>query len=162
MKQCSYCFKYKPESEFTYSKQSKDKLYSHCKVCCAEKMKDYREKNKERIRYKKKDAHIRDKESNCKVIIKKLNSSRQKAVDRNHKSCKESKQELIKRFSKYCNSCGKFIGASIHLDHCHKTGKFRGFICQNCNLIIGYAQENIQNLLYVIEYLKSNSEISSP
>jgi hypothetical protein len=32
-----------------------------------------------------------------------------------------------------CECCGAVPGKrGLHLDHCHKTGKFRGWLCQRC------------------------------
>lgn len=39
-------------------------------------------------------------------------------------------------------------------DHCHKSGKFRGWICQPCNKMLGFALDNIDTLQKAIIYLK--------
>jgi hypothetical protein len=40
-----------------------------------------------------------------------------------------------------------------HVDHCHKTGKVRGLLCQRCNHLVGNAQDNIQLLMEAAMYL---------
>jgi len=38
-----------------------------------------------------------------------------------------------------CNICNKPIsGRSLHLDHDHKTGLFRGWLCYRCNVNFGW------------------------
>lgn len=46
---------------------------------------------------------------------------------------------------------------SLHVDHCHSTGKVRGLLCFNCNTAIGLIGEDIELLQRAIEYLKNNS-----
>ena len=41
-------------------------------------------------------------------------------------------------------------------DHDHKTDKFRGWICFNCNTGLSNAKDNIKTLENWIEYLKGN------
>ncbi len=48
--------------------------------------------------------------------------------------------------------CGKTT--RLCLDHCHKTGKIRGILCNNCNSIIGLCKENIETLSKLISYLE--------
>ena len=40
------------------------------------------------------------------------------------------------------------------LDHNHKTGKFRGWICQHCNNALSGARDKIKTLKNMIEYLE--------
>ena len=40
------------------------------------------------------------------------------------------------------------------LDHDHKTGKFRGWICHTCNRAIGQLQDNVRILQNAIKYLE--------
>ncbi len=39
------------------------------------------------------------------------------------------------------------------VDHCHTTGKIRGILCHNCNLILGNAKDNSDILRAAIGYL---------
>jgi len=78
----------------------------------------------------------------------------------------------LKRFEKLagrpcgeiCEACGKHCpknyvpgnGNSRRLvyDHSHKTGRFRGWICQGCNKALGSANDSIETLQKLIEYLR--------
>lgn len=46
--------------------------------------------------------------------------------------------------------------AMLSVDHCHNSTKVRGLLCGNCNLGIGYFQDDIVRLENAIEYLKRN------
>lgn len=51
-------------------------------------------------------------------------------------------------------------GSSItpfHLDHCHTTDKFRGYLCANCNKGLGCFQDDTEALERAVEYLKRTS-----
>ena len=45
-------------------------------------------------------------------------------------------------------------------DHCHETGRFRGVLCQNCNLVLGHARDSVEVLLKAAEYLKQAQSAS--
>ena len=40
------------------------------------------------------------------------------------------------------------------LDHCHRTNKIRGFICNKCNTALGMIEDNIQTAKNIVKYLK--------
>lgn len=44
----------------------------------------------------------------------------------------------------------------MNLDHCHATGKFRGWLCRTCNLGIGQLNDNIEGLIRALAYLQKN------
>lgn len=47
-----------------------------------------------------------------------------------------------------------------HLDHNHSTGKIRQILCNNCNSLIGYAQENVEVLTSAIDYLNKHRSLN--
>lgn len=54
-----------------------------------------------------------------------------------------------------CECCGKPPGKKgIALDHDHKTGKFRGWLCAKCNLGIGALGDSMEAVLAAIAYLE--------
>jgi hypothetical protein len=64
-----------------------------------------------------------------------------------------------------CAICGKkesslsnYSDSIKHLsvDHNHMTGEVRGLLCDKCNRMIGYANENIKILNNAIRYLEEN------
>jgi len=65
-----------------------------------------------------------------------------------------------KRFSRYgitelgprCEVCGS--ESRLCADHDHTTGKFRGTLCNKCNSVLGLANDSIDTLLKLIEYLR--------
>ena len=58
-----------------------------------------------------------------------------------NKKCKICQRDLID--SEHC-----------HTDHNHVTGKIRGLLCNNCNLLLGQAHDNIEILRKAIKYLQ--------
>lgn len=56
-----------------------------------------------------------------------------------------------------CGSRGKKRNGIV-LDHNHKIGEFRGWLCSNCNTIIGLAHEDTETLEIIINYLKKFNE----
>ena len=67
-------------------------------------------------------------------------------------------------YSMLCKQDGKcaICRCSTHLDkfnvdHNHKTNKARGLLCHRCNLLIGFADDNIELLKSCITYIRQNS-----
>lgn len=49
---------------------------------------------------------------------------------------------------------GKRGKGRMVVDHCHRTGKIRGWICDDCNVALGRVDDSITTLKALIEYLK--------
>ena len=50
-----------------------------------------------------------------------------------------------------CACCGAV--RRLHMDHCHRTDRFRGYVCSHCNTMIGLAGESRTGLENGIWYL---------
>ena len=55
--------------------------------------------------------------------------------------------------SDICPICNKIMKTKA-LDHCHKTGKIRGFICRKCNSGLGFLYDDKEILLRAIKWLE--------
>ena len=112
-------------------------------------MKDYYEKNKERIKEYDKDYYEKNKER-----IKEYDKEYRKTPQGKKtqiiscwkkmglKETKEKIEELYEIYTtiKFCEACdveltrtGTRCSTDICLDHCHTTGKFRFMLCGTCN-----------------------------
>jgi hypothetical protein len=47
-----------------------------------------------------------------------------------------------------------------HLDHCHKTGKVREFLCPCCYVGLGHFKDNTESLMSAIKYLDKHKEFN--
>jgi hypothetical protein len=127
-KRCNKCLKLKPVSAFTLRG---GKRYKTCKQCQAETW----ERNKlaqgfsreeiQELRAKKKGTHYIE----------------QRKEQRN--CCAICERPETK---------GK-VRSSLVRDHCHKTGKSRGLLCDRCNILLGRVDEDILFLRKIISYL---------
>lgn len=155
-KKCCGCKEIKDLIQFGTARKRPDGVKSDCMICASKRAKKWRgeniaktlEKNKNNARQKRAEGNRRF------LIVNKLSSSRRNARIRNHKPCTATPEELEPLFTTMCQICGVDCGNAICLDHCHVTGVFRGFICNGCNAIIGYARENVDRLGKIIDYLR--------
>lgn len=56
-----------------------------------------------------------------------------------------------------CKICGvpeMELNRRLHLDHDHKTGRFRGLLCKKCNSLLGFVNDNPKILEAAISYLE--------
>lgn len=73
---------------------------------------------------------------------------------------REQRKKLLDKLagrprSDNCEICDS--RSEIHFDHCHTSGRFRGWICQRCNLVLGNVEDNPALLRELAEYLERNN-----
>ena len=71
----------------------------------------------------------------------------------------EQYHEMLKDQNSQCAICQKHsldLNQRLCIDHDHRTGRIRGLLCRQCNLVIGNASEKIETLLQAIDYLRRN------
>ncbi len=60
-----------------------------------------------------------------------------------------------------CLICGRHqdeFKKKLAIDHCHETGKVRGLLCGDCNIMLGMCDDDYNILSVAIEYLESHNE----
>ncbi len=53
-----------------------------------------------------------------------------------------------------CDACGH-VSTRLHMDHCHQTGYFRGFLCPSCNMGLGHIGDTAAAVAKVLAYVQS-------
>lgn len=120
----------------------------------------------------------------CKDCVKKYYRENKKSINKKHKEYRDShkaerrKQDLKNKYNITLNQYNKLVEDQkgvceicklpetrkgnnrkikrLSVDHCHKTGKVRGLLCQKCNSVLGYVDENKSILNNMIIYLERN------
>ena len=134
MKKCIKCNELKPLSEFNFRNKDKGYRHSKCKLCNQEY---------NRYRWNNNINGARDK------TRKNATAYRYKYE---YNMPKDVMDKMLKDNTGACEMCKK--EGILFVDHCHKTKKYRGLLCRSCNLVLGYAKDNINTLLAGAEYLK--------
>lgn len=86
-----------------------------------------------------------------------LATSRHHAKKRGFISCSATAEEIKSAFTGYCHICGVpeiECTRKLSMDHDHATGQFRGWLCGNCNHILGKSGDSSEHLLKAARYLK--------
>lgn len=72
-------------------------------------------------------------------------------------------EDIIQDLINGCGACGSKEDLCIDHDHSICSGKkvclecYRGILCRSCNLVAGYANDNIDKLISVMSYLLSKT-----
>lgn len=136
-KRCWRCGITKPNEKFRTHKHTdtrNGKSYSRMNVRCSKCIDD-----------DSKEIILRTNRSKIRVKINKSNHAARKY---GHKPCITPINELEKTYTETCEYCKRFVGTKINLDHCHKTGIFRAWLCSRCNTKMGVLDSpDIQELI---------------
>jgi len=133
-KKCKLCGIMKPFSEFWKKGDNKDGHRNRCISCCSKVQKKYRV----------------DPERERKYNLKKKYGITPEEYD-----------EMLKNQNGVCKICGTDIPKGkgrFHIDHCHRTDKIRGLLCNNCNSMLGFINDNSFILIKAIRYLSSQTK----
>ncbi len=149
MKTCTKCGESKELGEFALERRGKYGRKSMCKKCDCNYSIQYRIANPEKR--KEQDMRWRNKYPARARLI----SLREGAKKRNHAPPAISESELEALTQNHEGTCdmGTCERKATHLDHCHKTGRVRGILCNQCNTAIGLLEDSMAKLQAAIDYL---------
>jgi len=100
-----------------------------------------------------KDAWDRWRKTPRGQVMMNLSNGKARAAEGGFAPCAASVEEVLDAMVADCPIC-LTENADMVVDHCHATGKFRGWICRSCNGAIGLLQDNIETLRRAIAYLR--------
>ncbi len=119
-KTCRICGEEKYIIEYyDSSSRTRDGLRHECKTCVNKKQRGYYIENKEYLDQKNREGYYKRK---YKLTLEEI--------------------ENLKKLANYkCEIC--YQDKPLVIDHCHKTGKIRGILCNQCNQALGSINESI-------------------
>lgn len=121
---------------------------------------EYRERNREKLRERSKAYYYANKEKcyAANVAWKKANAEYCREQHRIQEKIRTERKRVEaaggRTRPEVCDVC-KRVGV-IRWDHCHQSGKFRGWLCARCNNTLGHCQDNPEILKALILYLEKN------
>lgn len=138
----------------------------------AEYYREYAKKNKERIRNRQRewlagDPARRARYTEAQRARTKANPEKYRTYFRNHHIKKtygitaEQFERMLQDQGGVCAICRRLPNGTNHvernlvIDHCHKTGKVRGLLCNNCNAGMGIIGDSVEHLEAALSYLRA-------
>lgn len=91
-------------------------------------------------------------------LCRKLVRSRLYAKHNGNIPCAATIDELVVTLVDKCQGCQRSTEKTgpLCLDHCHKTGKFRAWLCHDCNKILQRSNDTPDTLLRLAKILQDN------
>ena len=141
MKTCTVCKTEKTLDNFYNYKASKDGKAYRCKSCDDLARKKWIKNNPEKSQRSTRGRNLKVKYG---ITI-------------------EDYEKLLKDQDGKCACCGAEENTSLYglnktlsfaVDHCHKTNKVRGLLCNQCNRAIGMLGDTKEGVLKALEYLE--------
>jgi len=155
MKTCSVCNQSKSLNEYP-------KMGSlMCKPC--KNKRDYKRRDKKKIkensdRYRLKKGHSPRELREDGLIKGTFEYSREYNLKDKYGINIEEYNSLLKSQDNRCKICNIHIDdykkSNFSVDHCHKTLKVRGLLCNKCNVGLGMFNDDLDILVSAVEYLR--------
>ena len=160
-KQCTKCKEVKDTELFMKRKDSKDGLRGWCRKCMQDNVEACRKADPEKyIAVAQKAAmkmgprRLQSTKSWERANPRKVKNKRLRI----YKMTIEQYESLLLKQNDSCALCKKHkseLNKDLYVDHCHKTGKVRGLLCQKCNSGLGFLNDDPALCEAAITYLKS-------
>lgn len=123
---CTSCDKRKPNEEFGSRATGRGGRQSRCKACVNNSQQAWRAAN---LDYARKMEREYDRRVG-------------RHTKRRYGLGREEWEAQVAAQGGRCAACGRLPRRRLVGDHCHKTGKFRGITCDNCNMSMGLAGDD--------------------
>jgi len=130
---CTRCNQERSLSDFTFDRRRPRGRTSVCKQCETKRVKQYAERNREKVR----------------TWYRRYQIARYGLTS-------EQYDVLWERQRGLCGICEDQLkpGRTTHIDHDHQTGHVRGLLCQRCNQALGLMRDKASLLIGAAMYLR--------
>ena len=140
-RQCTKCETFKTWEEFSPRANGRNGRNSVCKACKAARKRERRREDPEGVRATDREWERRT----------------GRHTRRRYGMGREEWDAQVARQGGRCAvpACGRKPRRRLVGDHCHTTGRFRGIICDNCNVAMGLTGDNPLLLRALADWLET-------
>jgi hypothetical protein len=158
VKTCSRCRVSKPLAEFGVERAREDGRRNYCKICAADHLREYRQREPERFREyeKRRDGESRRQRDRERwpQRSERESATRARFARKIRKNFGITLEEYDALVSNPCQLCGST--EHVVLDHCHTSGAIRGPLCKPCNSGLGIFGDDPARLRAAADYLEKH------
>ena len=130
-KTCKRCKKTKPVDAFYLVKKGGTRRSVYCKDCSRASVKKWQRENPDKVKDQCKKADLK----------------------RLYGLTVDQRDKLLFKQGGICPICKSAV-SKPNVDHCHKTGKIRGILCNKCNLLLGLLGDSPKMAHAAVDYIK--------
>lgn len=145
MKTCIRCKETKPLDQMVRNRSTKDGYSPYCKPCSVKNTIEARDRKREREGWVKRVPMTEEEYRRHR---------RNKDLQRKYGITLEQRDKMAERGCWICGIKETGRWGTLHIDHCHTTGKVRGMLCAGCNRGLGYFDDDPERLKAAAKYLR--------
>ena len=169
-KKCTACKETKPVDEFNKNRSKHDGLSTECRLCVRnankryygdnlEKWTEYHQQRRDRLG---EDGFRKDaREKQARHRASPGNTIRIRYRKTRYGLTPAAYDAMVVAQGGVCAICRRPPSGrwpTLHIDHCHQTGRVRGLLCFPCNAGLGSMGDSLDRLLAAAEYLRRSGE----
>lgn len=145
MKTCNKCKETKPLDDFSNKKSTKDGKNTWCRACMSASSKSWYEASPETRERRRESRRNWDRKN---TLYKRDYRAR----------IRYGVSMAVARmlYDAPCDLCGERKD-KMNIDHCHKTGRVRGALCNRCNVAI-HILDDPERMARAVEYVNSDKD----
>lgn len=155
-KTCSHCGETKDIAEFRHGPGYKGGYRTECRSCERERYRLWKKRNPDKYRAKWQRDNDKRKENrtgNYDRTPERRAMSRNNHLVRKYGITLADEDALIEAQGGKCAACGR--EERLVVDHCHKSSAVRAMLCNNCNVVLGLVDDDVDHLRKIIQYIES-------
>ncbi len=158
VRMCRKCNEYKTARNFWKLSTSPIGMRTVCRPCGQKTRRAWRNANKDVVNEKKRALWANDLASSREYSRSRSAYAREWKLKSFYGMTAEDYQRMHDKQAGKCAICGRTEnnGRNFSVDHCHRTNKVRGLLCNRCNRAIGMFADNIEHMKAALFYLESH------
>ncbi len=163
LRRCTKCGETKSLSEFYIRRKKPNVIWRHeCKKCYIKRVKTRYDNfsPEKRAAYVEHSSMLARRARERDPIGMNLRQSKVTAKIKGHEPCNATREEVLESYNGLCAVCGiseNELTRRLHIDHDHISGKFRGWLCTNCNCALGLMKDSCELLTKLALYAEQNN-----